>query len=168
MKKNKYRKKPVTIEAVELGYDNANQVAAWCGGTVGSIEGTYMYRPVFIITLEGTMRADVGDFVIKGVNGEFYPCKPDIFYASYDAVDDDDIEPPAMKIKWTTESPREAGFYWVELHSSSVRCIIDVDIDDDGFAYWSMHGDCGDYDTESGHWEEYIEKRSVDPIEVPE
>ncbi|WP_407690379.1 hypothetical protein [Salimicrobium halophilum] len=40
-----------------------------------------------IETLEGTMRADVGDYVIKGVNGEFYPCKPDIFEKTYEAVE---------------------------------------------------------------------------------
>lgn len=40
-----------------------------------------------IDTLEGTMRADPGDFIIKGVNGEFYPCKPDIFEKTYEAVE---------------------------------------------------------------------------------
>jgi hypothetical protein len=77
-----YRKKPVVIEAMKLGFDNAAEVASWCGGK--SIGGAI--PAVFIETLEGTMRADVGDFLIRGVQGEFYPCKPDIFEATYEAV----------------------------------------------------------------------------------
>ena len=42
---------------------------------------------VYVSTLEGTMRADVGDWIIKGVKGELYPCKPDIFQQTYDPVD---------------------------------------------------------------------------------
>ena len=41
---------------------------------------------LFIDTLEGRMKADIGDFIIKGVNGEFYPCKPDIFEKSYEQI----------------------------------------------------------------------------------
>lgn len=77
----KYRKKPVVIEAVH--YDgtfptdflgDTDSVRSAGDGT-GSIE---------IITLEGTMRADVGDWIIRGVQGELYPCKPDIFDATYE------------------------------------------------------------------------------------
>jgi uncharacterized protein (UPF0335 family) len=84
-----YRKKPVVIEAVQLEQNNAIEVARWCGG-----EAKFMspaMPSVFIRTLEGTMRADVGDFIIKGVQGEFYPCKPDIFAATYDEADDECI-----------------------------------------------------------------------------
>lgn len=48
------------------------------------------YSHLSIFTLEGTHRADVGDYVIKGIKGEFYPCKPDIFEMTYDEVSDDD------------------------------------------------------------------------------
>jgi len=81
-----YRKKPVVIEAVQLEQNNAIEVARWCSG-----EAKFMspaMPSVFIRTLEGTMRADVGDFIIKGVHGEFYPCKPEVFFATYDEVDD--------------------------------------------------------------------------------
>ena len=83
----RYRKKPVVIEAMELRQNNAAEVSVWCGGEA------YFIAPampaVFIRTLEGQMRADVGDFVIKGVQSEFYPCKPDIFWATYEeAVND--------------------------------------------------------------------------------
>lgn len=81
----KYRKKPVVIEAMRLTERNAIEVSAWCDG-----EAKFM-RPampsVFIRTLEGTMRADVGDYIIRGVQGEFYPCKPDIFHATYEEAD---------------------------------------------------------------------------------
>lgn len=75
-----YRKKPVVIEAMELLHDTNSQkeIAMWCGGDLALDGG------VAIKTLEGTMIANIGDFVIKGVNGEFYPCKPDIFEKTYE------------------------------------------------------------------------------------
>ena len=82
-----YRKKPVVIEAVPVTYDNRFEVAAWCGGRAEQAAPSGMiYAPgvVAIDTLEGTMWAEVGDWIIKGVAGEFYPCKPDIFSATYE------------------------------------------------------------------------------------
>jgi hypothetical protein len=77
-----YRKKPVEIEARQLTQgEDALSIAAWCGGITE-------YSGVAIPTLEGTMLAAWGDYVIKGVQGEFYPCKPDIFQATYDEVTD--------------------------------------------------------------------------------
>ena len=80
----KFRKKPVVIEA-ELYDGSAASVhrVMDMGGTRGinnSPEGLY------IVTLEGTMRADKGDWIIKGVKGELYPCKPDIFDSTYEAL----------------------------------------------------------------------------------
>jgi hypothetical protein len=80
-----YRKKPVVIEAMVLELNNAIDVSLWCGGEAHFIGPAI--PAVFIRTLEGTMRADVGDFIIKGVQGEFYPCKPDIFEATYEPAD---------------------------------------------------------------------------------
>ncbi len=80
MTPKRYRKKPVTVEAMgPLSYDNAASIAHWCGGGV-----TRALDAVAIETLEGTMRAALGDWVIRGVQGEFYPCKPDIFAATYE------------------------------------------------------------------------------------
>jgi hypothetical protein len=81
----KYRKKPVVIEALLNlgGRDIASQVAEWCGGRLDENEN-YQAPSILIETLEGTMRADPGDWIIKGVKGEFYPCKPDIFEATYE------------------------------------------------------------------------------------
>lgn len=86
---NRYRKKPVVIEASDpIGPDNVDEIAAWCGGRVHReakpSDPTDVAVWVDIPTLEGTMRGDRRDRVIKGVQGEFYPCKPDIFDATYD------------------------------------------------------------------------------------
>ena len=79
----KYRKKPVVIEARELLFDTdvQNDICSWCKGSLGPDGGIY------INTLEGKMYASTGDYIIKGVQGEFYPCKPDIFNKTYEKVD---------------------------------------------------------------------------------
>lgn len=76
-----FRKKPVVIEAVQwLG--NMGAVI----GFVGRDLPTAGNQSLTIETLEGIMRVDFGDWIIKGVKGEFYPCKPDIFEATYEKV----------------------------------------------------------------------------------
>ena len=85
-----YRKKPVVIEAMHWdGYSvTATVIIDWMlanGGTARYHDGP---SALSIDTLEGTMTAAPGDWVIKGVKGEFYPCKPDIFVATYDPADD--------------------------------------------------------------------------------
>jgi hypothetical protein len=75
-----FKKKPVVIEARLLEFNTGSQknIAKWCSGKLG-LDGS-----VLINTLEGTMMAFSGDWVICGVNGEFYPCKPDIFEKTYE------------------------------------------------------------------------------------
>jgi len=90
----KYRKKPVVIEAVQVPVYSPNNateyvdtciaIAEWCGGTSHMMETGDTPNHILIKTLEGEMMARVGDFIIKGVKGEFYPCKPDIFQATYE------------------------------------------------------------------------------------
>lgn len=87
----KFRKKPVVIEAFKLGHDS---IPDWFMDHVTDLSVILHlergHPPVSgyadIVTLEGTMRADSGDYVIMGVKGEIYPCKPDIFAATYEAV----------------------------------------------------------------------------------
>jgi len=83
----KYRKKPVVIDAEQWdGSANARCAILIMGGNrafVENYDGT-----LSIETLEGTMRASLGDWIIKGIKGEFYPCKPDIFVGLYDLVPD--------------------------------------------------------------------------------
>ena len=89
----RYRKKPVEIEAMRCTLATIDEVAAWCGGQVVSEvnprDHTDVYTALKIPTLEGVMTAQThsgGDWVIRGVKGEFYPCKPDIFEATYEPV----------------------------------------------------------------------------------
>lgn len=81
-----YRKKPVVIEAVQFvgGHHSADVIKAFAGESY--ICWHIHSNTVSIHTLEGNITASVGDFVIRGVKGEFYPCKPDIFAATYEAV----------------------------------------------------------------------------------
>jgi hypothetical protein len=63
---------------------NHQQVAAWIESNGGTALIPFAEPCLYIETLEGRMRADLGDYVIRGVKGEFYPCKPDIFEATYE------------------------------------------------------------------------------------
>ncbi len=78
----KYRKKPVVIEAIQLADENVDLLLKFCGDKIKS----HPLTGVVIETLEGDMLASKGDYIIKGVKGEFYPCKPDIFEATYEKV----------------------------------------------------------------------------------
>lgn len=83
----KYRKKPVVIEAVQFKDDSADTIVEIQEFMQKNLEVSYEKpdNPVIKIeTLEGVMEASIGDFIIKGVKGEFYPCKPDIFEKTYE------------------------------------------------------------------------------------
>lgn len=92
---SRYRKKPVVIEAMRLGAGNGSEVAAWCGGRpyleAKPSDHDDVAVWVDIPTLEGVMRANAGDYVIRGFQGEFYPCRSDIFMATYEEVADDSV-----------------------------------------------------------------------------
>jgi len=82
-----YRKKPVVIEAVQLKdleIPNLIEIQQFVG--LGKDIFKVEKDGLIINTLEGDMKASIGDFIIKGVNGEFYPCKPDIFEKTYELV----------------------------------------------------------------------------------
>jgi len=85
----KFRKKPVVIEAWQFTVIDANNPTAiewWCGGKVRGMTLYPQDRVIQIQTLEGEIEGSVGDWIIKGVKGEFYPCKPDIFKMTYEEV----------------------------------------------------------------------------------
>ena len=88
----KATKKPVTIEAVKWDGENSEEIIAFCGDSaftaVESQMGQTETEELYIKTLEGNHHASIGDYIIKGVKGEFYPCKPDIFENTYDIVDE--------------------------------------------------------------------------------
>ena len=93
------RKKPVEVEVCQWTGKNWDEIKEFCGDVVykhplESIENVYGSIKVYdlmIHTLEGDHKANPGDYIIKGVHGEFYPCKPDIFEATYEEVKDSDI-----------------------------------------------------------------------------
>jgi len=90
----KYRKKPVVIDTIQYTGNNGWQIQNWSNRKViespvleptkDNPTGAYLQ----IATLEGCMTAIVGDWIIKGIKGEFYPCKPDIFEATYEPVEE--------------------------------------------------------------------------------
>jgi hypothetical protein len=81
----KYRKKPIVIEAMQFIGANGGEVIRWADrGAVTDIDG----GSLAIHTREGVMQASIGDWIIRGVKGEYYPCKPDIFTVTYEAVED--------------------------------------------------------------------------------
>ena len=83
----KYRKKPVVVEAIRLTPETFGDILLWIGRD--AFVKARATDPVFIVisTLEGNMRASNGDYIIKGVNGEFYPCKSDIFEKTYEVAE---------------------------------------------------------------------------------
>jgi hypothetical protein len=81
----KYRKKPVIIEAVKWKGFNENEIFEF---TQGKADYCANDCRMFINTLEGTMEASIGDYIIKGINEEFYPCKPNIFEKTYEKVEE--------------------------------------------------------------------------------
>lgn len=95
----KFRKKPVVIEAIKWNNINYEEISAFVGYEITpELESETAYAagkgaPIFsltIKTLEGKMKAMPGDFIIKGVNGEFYPCKPDIFEKTYSMAEENE------------------------------------------------------------------------------
>lgn len=81
----KYRKKPVVIEAfVWTGGPDQTEDPEWIVAAIEAGDVTFEPDAMLIHTLEGVMRTNVGDYVIKGVQNEIYPCKPDIFEATYE------------------------------------------------------------------------------------
>lgn len=91
----RYRKKPVVIEAIQYHREkNINQVQAWFDRYPDSRALGYDadLNEYFIKTLEGDMFLSSGDFIIRGIAGEFYPCKPDIFHQTYEAIEEGEDE----------------------------------------------------------------------------
>jgi len=85
-----YRKKPVVISAVL--YDGSDESIAALNseefrGKAGRPMSVCDDKSIDIQTLEGVMKASIGDYIIKGVHGELYPCKPDIFAKTYDKIE---------------------------------------------------------------------------------
>jgi hypothetical protein len=116
----KYRKLPVVIDALLWGGKNQNEMFNFLTGgmeqnvtlegetfRIDLVNGGCQVGNLIIKTKEGDMRADIGDYIIKGVNGEFYPCKPEIFQKTYEVVLEDDDEELAKAWSDNTEYSEE-------------------------------------------------------------
>ena len=79
----RYKIKPCEIEAIQWTGENLIELLDWGQGNI-------LWNDVddlFIDTLEGRLKADINDYIIKGLKGEFYPCKPDVFEKKYERID---------------------------------------------------------------------------------
>ena len=82
----KYRKKPVVIDAFQWKNQNYEEWPDWAKKSDATVT-VNVYDELYIETLEGRMKASKGDWIIRGVNGEIYPCKPDIFHKTYELAE---------------------------------------------------------------------------------
>lgn len=85
----RYRKKPVVIDAVQWRGDNLRELRQFVATFDKFEEAPEEWQPFVLCTLEGPMLASVGDWIIRGVEGELYPCKPSIFAATYEPAEAD-------------------------------------------------------------------------------
>lgn len=88
------RKRPVEVEAMQLTESNAEELSSWAmsttplGKLIPAVPSAAGDGTMVIHTLEGTMLAQIGDWIVRGVKGEFYPVKPEIFEQTYEVVSD--------------------------------------------------------------------------------
>ena len=83
----RFRKRPVIVEARQLTVENIEELEQWCNGSIKGIRLSKNEWVIDIQTLEGEMRADIDDWIIQGVKGEFYPCKDEVFRETYEAAE---------------------------------------------------------------------------------
>ena len=113
----KFRKRPVVIEAIQYGPATCAAICEWLGVPHNVYDGEPCGVGEFIIpTLEGDMRASPGDWIIRGVQGEFYPCKPDIFAATYEPEDACSHSPSeasedTKRLDWLAAHPEATVLY---------------------------------------------------------
>lgn len=117
----KYRKKPVVIEAIQWTGHNISDI---CKFTDRDVNHLIAGGQLYIATLEGVHHASVGDFIIKGVKGEFYPCKPDIFAQTYEPADAPTIDPETLRPKgrWILEAHNERVNYRWNVTAECSEC----------------------------------------------
>lgn len=83
----RFKKKPVEVEAWQVSDEGVEAILAWMTSEPGETDAKVINDELLICTLEGEMKASVGDWVVKGIAGEFYPCRSDIFAQTYESAD---------------------------------------------------------------------------------
>ena len=86
MEPNKYRKRPVVVEAIQWTGKNYKDIQAFAG--IKIVHYFQEAEVLMVRTLEGDMFASRGDYIVKGIRGEFYPCKPDVFQETYEEAEE--------------------------------------------------------------------------------
>lgn len=137
----RYRKKPIEVEAIQYTGDNEREIADFMNVPIPALQtrvdavlradGDYRKNcHILINTLEGTMTANYGDYIIKGVRGEFYPCKPDIFDETYEIVEDE-VKPRSytkgiLKLPEISDADKEAIRKEIEANDMAVIPLVQV------------------------------------------
>lgn len=121
----RFRKRPVVVEAFRwVSQRDPNQDPSWFKDALAAETAHVTAGELFINTLEGQMTADEGDWIIRGVKGELYPCKDDIFQETYDHCLPEDLNPlwyfdpdhtQAYEAAWRFGLPDQAWVIWVTL-----------------------------------------------------
>lgn len=114
----KYKKKPVVIDAVQYTKHNKDKLIEFLG-----LSKEDNLEELIISTLEGDMKASYGDYIIKGVKGEFYPCKPDIFKETYEEVEEEEIIVESIIELIQKEVYIQLGRYPLTMISHFVCCL---------------------------------------------
>lgn len=128
----KAKKKPVTIEFVQWTGDNLFEVVTFISrkpsldsmvemGKWEDYERIVEQEGLKIPTLEGRMEASIGDYIIKGVQGEFYPCKPDIFFATYDILDEQESETFGKLVSLAQKDVEEGRVEPIDVFSQKLK-----------------------------------------------
>lgn len=128
-----YRKKPVVIEAVQWngGVVSTIQIESFVGSTLkryynnDNPNETTPVSGLIIPTLEGNMLASIGDYIIKGVRGEFYPCKPDIFEKTYTVINNSSEFVEKTPVEQLSEDLKSDPAYWDTWVANIAMCIYD-------------------------------------------
>lgn len=134
----KYRKKPVVVEAVQWTGLNLEEIKEFVGEALTYIINDTAWkvgkgRPCVymkIRTLEGEMEVSEKDFIIKGVNGEFYPCKPDIFQKTYAPEDERQTAYDPNKVVEQLEEEKELSYADFDEYVNGVCPYLDAEYDD--------------------------------------
>lgn len=121
-----YVKKPIPIEARQITADNAPELAEWSNSEVIKRPVDNTVSGLMVYTLEGAMTGQIGDYLIKGVRGEFYFCAKDIFEETYD--EDVDIDPWHIEVLSFEDQPDGSAIVNFEMGKEAQKVFTEMGI----------------------------------------